>query len=126
MKNYEKYGEEIKKWDGGHNFCDEFIEPVILKQFDKNCGTTSCELCITLRMMWLFDDYEEPEVDWSKVEVDTPILVRQVEDGRWLERHFAKYEGGKVYAWEDGHTSWTEDNVTGWKYAKLAETEGAE
>ena len=70
------------------------------------------------------EEYKEPEVDWSKVKVDAPILVRQGNNGKWLERHFAKYENGDVYAWVDGQTSWTslyEEEVTAWKYAKLAE-----
>ena len=73
-----------------------------------------------------YEEPEKPEVDWSKVKVDTPILVRQGNNGRWLERHFAKYENGDVYAWVDGQTSWTslyEEEVTAWKYAKLAESE---
>ena len=75
------------------------------------------------------EDYEEPkepETDWSKVEVDTPILVRHGKNGGWLERHFAKYENGNVYAWVDGQTSWTvlhDKEVIAWKYAKLAESE---
>ena len=72
------------------------------------------------------EEYKEPPVDWSKVEVDTPILVRQTEDGEWLRRHFAKYEGGIVYTWKDALTSWTvsfDEDVTGWNYAKLAESE---
>ena len=72
------------------------------------------------------EEYKEPEVDWSKVKVDTPILVRQTEDGEWLRRHFAKYEGGIVYTWKDALTSWTvlhDEDVTAWKYAKLAESE---
>ena len=55
--------------------------------------------------------------------VDTPILVRQGKNGTWLERHFAKYENGDVYAWVDGQTSWTEKFMTPWKFAKLAEDE---
>ena len=69
------------------------------------------------------EEYEEPEVDWSKVKVDTPILVRQGKNGEWLERHFAKYENGDVYAWVDGQTSWTGADKIKWKYAKLAENE---
>ena len=79
-----------------------------------------------LQMIWLMEEYEEPkepETDWSKVEVDTPILVRQGEKGQWLERHFAKYENGDVYAWVDGQTSWTGADKIKWKYAKLAEGE---
>ena len=35
---------------------------------------------------------EEPEVDWSKVEVDTPILVRNTDNEEWNKRYFARYE----------------------------------
>lgn len=75
---------------------------------------------------WLFLEYEEPEVDWSKVKVDTPILVRDYESNKWTKRYFAKFVDGKVYAWNDGATSWTvlnEYEVTSWNYAKLAESE---
>ena len=70
------------------------------------------------------EEYKEPQVDWSKVEVDTPILVRQREDSKWYKRYFAKYENGKIYAWENGRTSWNLDNMAYWQYAKLAEDEG--
>lgn len=83
----------------------------------------SCEENI---LRWLFSEYEEPEVDWSKVKVDTPILVRESEKNPWLKRHFAKFKGGKVYAWNSGKTSWSiEDKIDMlcWKYAKLAESE---
>lgn len=75
---------------------------------------------------WLFSEYEEPEVDWSKVKVDTPILVKNTEAEEWQKRHFARFKNGKVYAWYDGLTSWStagEDHVNFWKYAKLAESE---
>lgn len=120
MKNYEKYADEIRKYEGIH-FCNEFIKPHILGT--DNCEGIDCQWCFMLKMLWLLDDYKEPEVDWSKVAVDTPIFVRQTEDGEWLRRHFAKYEGGIVYTWKDGHTSWTEDCMTGWDYGKLAESE---
>lgn len=64
---------------------------------------------------------EESEVDWSQVAVDTPILVRDYDNEVWRKRHFAKYDDGEVYAWIDRRTSWTEDDVTTWKFAKLAE-----
>lgn len=64
---------------------------------------------------------EEHEIDWYKVAVDTPILVKAYEDEKWYKRHFAKYEDGKVYAWSDAHTSWTGVSMTTWKFAKLAE-----
>ena len=123
MKNYEKYADELKEYKGV-NFCKDFVKPNILKS--EVCGGLACGACYMLQTIWLLEDYEEPETDWSKVEVDTPILVKQGENGTWIERHFAEYKNGIIYTWKDGHTSWTEDSMTGWKYAKLAESEGAE
>ena len=65
---------------------------------------------------------KESEIDWSKVAVDTPILVKDYENSNWDKRYFAKFENGKVYAWRDGRTSWSSNgNTDSWKYAKLAE-----
>lgn len=126
MKNYEKYADELKEYKG-LNFCIDFVIPNILKSED--CGGLACEACKMLQMLWLLEEYEEPEepeeheADWSKVAVDTPILVMGREDGVWIRRHFAKYEDGVVYAWNRGRTSWTEHDVIAWNYAKLAESE---
>ena len=78
-----------------------------------------------LQMLWLLEDYEE--VDWSKVAVDTPILVRNSDNEEWHKRYFACYENGTIYAWVSGRTSWAaidNDDVCAWKYAKLAEVKG--
>ena len=121
MKNYEKYAEEIRESDGSE-LCEDFIIPNILKS--DNCGGMNCLKCRVLQTIWLMEEYEEPETDWSKVEVDTPILVRDYESQEWEARHFAKYEDGVIYTWDGGSTSWTsKGNVTEWKYAKLAEGE---
>ena len=124
MKNYEEYAEKIREYNGS-NFCDDFIISHILKS-NEQCGDMDCKACQMLCMIWLLEDYKEPEVDWSKVEVDTPILVRQTEDEdeEWERRHFAKYENGKVYVWSDGCTSWSsEGHMVIWNFAKLAESE---
>ena len=117
MKNYEKYADEIREYNGD-SFCADFVKPNILKS--EYCDL-DCTRCRMLQALWLLEDYEEPEVDWSKVEVDTPILVRANEAKPWVRRYFAKYEDGIVYAWNDGRTSWNEAVATVWKYAKLAE-----
>lgn len=62
-------------------------------------------------------------VDWSKIAVDTPILVGN-DNKTWTKRYFARYEDGKVYAWLNGKTSWSaisELSIGYWSYAKLAE-----
>lgn len=63
-------------------------------------------------------------IDWSKVKVDTPILVREFESAEWVKRHFAFFKNEKVYVWEGGLTSWTCDGLEdamSWEHAKLAE-----
>lgn len=63
-------------------------------------------------------------VDWSKVAVDTPILVKQYEQDEWEKRHFAYFKDERVYAWLCGATSWSADyegDTTDWNFAKLAE-----
>ena len=125
MKNYEKYADELKEYKGS-NFCKDFVMPNILES--DNCGCLACGACYMLQTIWLleeYEDYEEPETDWSKVEVDTPILVRNDDYATtsWLRRYFAEYDDGVVYAWICGCTSWNETVMTPWKYAKLAESE---
>ena len=125
MKNYEKYVDEMKEYKG-QNFCKDFVKPNILKS--DSCDGLACGACYMLQTIWLLEEYEEPQVDWSKVEVDTPILVRNYEDTEstavvWLKRYFAEYKDGLVYTWTNGRTSWNEDCTNGWKYAKLAENE---
>lgn len=63
-------------------------------------------------------------VDWSKVEVDTPIFVRGSNEEVWKCRYFAMYRDGEVYAWQNGRTSWSnqiKNLPIAWKIAKLAE-----
>lgn len=64
-------------------------------------------------------DYEIP-IDWSKVQIDTPILV-SIDGNKWHKRYFAKYEDDIIYAFNDGRTSWTAlpQDYIDWKYVKL-------
>nr|DAO59284.1 MAG TPA: hypothetical protein [Caudoviricetes sp.] len=63
-------------------------------------------------------------VDWSKVKVDTPVLV-SFDGCNWFKKYFAKVQNNTIYTWDNGATSWSVSNkeycVTSWKYAKLAE-----
>lgn len=121
MTNAEKYREKIENYKGV-NFCMDFVKPLVLEEKGLSCSGVACNHCYMLQMIWLMDEYKEPETDWGKVEIDTLILVRDCYNEVWLKRYFAKYENGKVYAWADGATSWSSDDITcGWKYAKLAE-----
>lgn len=71
---------------------------------------------------WLNAEYQEPSVDWSKVPIDTPVLVSS--DGEiWYRRFFAGMRDGKPETFNSGATSWSvDDNRTCvWKYMRLAE-----
>ncbi len=129
MTNREKYAERILDIAcSGTRIAvkKNVMEPV-------PCSDISCKYCY-LRLKkgsrcddackeWCESEYEEPSIDWSKIPVDTPILVKNNHDDEWLHRHFAKFEDGVVYAWDDGKTSWSLSSLgkVDWKYAKLAE-----
>ena len=65
----------------------------------------------------------EEETDWSKVPINTPILVRNSNDDLWERRHFAGFKNGYVQAFLRGCTSWTMPDVIGWTYAKLVDSD---
>lgn len=102
------------------------------------CDDTRCTECLFIHssycsdtaLNWLLMEHKEepevPEVDWSKVKVDTPILVKDTKEEKWAKRYFAKFVHGTVYAWGSGATSWSaagELDMTSWNCAKLAESE---
>ena len=63
----------------------------------------------------------EEVIDWSKIPVDTKVLVSK--DGKyWYKRYFAKYEKGKVFCFDSGATSFSVEDDFGtsiWQYVKL-------
>ena len=130
MTNREKFAEQILDIACSGNRIavnKKTGEPV-------GCETINCHeyelnrsfvLCKTPLEHWCNAEYVEPQIDWSKVPVDTPILVRDSENEPWRHRYFAKYENNRVYAWGGGATSWSAENnyanTTDWVYGKLAE-----
>lgn len=131
MLNREKYGNEIIELAVNKGmFCIKNGEPVLCEETEcKDCDfheSDSCKGSTYNFREWLNSEYVEPPVDWSKVAVDTPILVRDSEEEAWRKRHFAKYENETVYAWDGGKTSWSVGSklrIFDWKFAKLAESE---
>ena len=96
-----------------------FAEIKITKIYDlSEYASMSLEFSTENRdLLWNVED----EVDWDEVEVDTKVLVRDKPDGEWVKRHFAKYENGKVYVFNDGRTSWNNEGITHWEETKLWE-----
>ena len=126
MLNKEKYAkelEEILEIGEPFGFDEKHNEICICRNMQ--CGI--CKFCIgdgciAKRREWLNSEYVEP-VDWSKVPVDTPILVRDSEKVEWKKRHFACINDGKVCTWCNGGTLWSAGNsdILSWNYAKIAE-----
>lgn len=122
MTNAEKYKDFLLK---ENDFCKEFLIPIVLKKFGIDCNCIKCSQCHVLTTIFLNEEYQEPKTDWSKVQVDTPILVCDSEEDGWIEAHFAKCENDMVYAWDDGRTSYTsrKSDCSYFEHAKLAEDE---
>lgn len=128
MLNREKYAKEI------FEIACEGSRVAVVDGKPRKCKGLSCHDCDFVNSCadcenqiekWANSEYVEPPVDWSKVPVDTPILVKPREESEWIERHFAKFENGEVYVWDNGTTSWTADPeyITHWGYARLPESE---
>lgn len=132
MTNYEHYKNEIKKIT---NLGLPFAVNKNSKQIEL-CGFCTCEYCVIndidayncskAKFKWAYEEYVEPDADWSKVVIDTKILVKHNRNSEWKPRYFAKYDGNNVYAWSNGTTSFScnhDKDYTPWSYAKLAEDE---
>lgn len=127
MTNYEHYKDKIEK------ITRLGYEIAVNKHDNKpcTCDNLSCDDCIAgtttcfeTISKWADEEYIEPGVDWSKVPVDTPVLVKLYSDEKWIRRYFAKYQNGCVYTFSNGATSWSNDEgTTSWNFAKLAEGE---
>ena len=123
MTNREKYAKEIL------NIACAGKRIAVKNGVPCDCSATDCGECDLSHgdghcsgelVEWCNSEYVEPPVDGSKVPIDTPILVRDLENEKWTKRHFAKYEGGKVYAFRNGGTSWSGCWPVCWEQAKLA------
>lgn len=70
---------------------------------------------------WLNAEYQEPPVDWSKVPIDTPVLVSDTKE-KWFRGHFAGTDReGRLQVYAHGGTLWSsEGKVSKWKYMRLA------
>lgn len=141
MKNREKYRDEIMEAIKGRradndNMC-RFLRDNVIPRFASEadverevCGNLECYTCANLFAFWLDEEYIEPpkpEVDWSKVPVDTLVRVRDRESEAWRLQYFKGIDDSstdRFMVWECGATSVTaEGDYTNWKYCELVEDE---
>lgn len=137
MKNREKHREEIIKAIKSRETC-EFMNDTVIPEFIGSktdskciCEMGDCRACLIRFTLWLDEEYMEPpkpEVDWSKVPVDTLVMVRNHESKDWNLRYFKRFEPNwfpHFVTWVDGKTSKTVDYFAAedWKYCELVEDE---
>ena len=94
--------------------CNKFIYANCLKSiFPKMKGNEVLKIATELGV-----------VDWSKVPVDTPVIVWDKCPEISQRRYFAKFKHGQIFTWNEGATSWSafsKDACTPWLNGKLAE-----
>ena len=104
----------------------------MLPHFGKGgCACISCSWCSIMLNLWLDEEYIEPpkpEVDWSKVPVDTLVRVRDREEQEWILRYFKGINEDSLRhryeAWKSGATSKTANGeYLCWYYCELVEDE---
>ena len=98
-------------------YCDGEKYP-----FVSNFNTLVAEDLLTDRNYIAIEDYIDT-IDWSKVPVDTPVLVRDYNKETWKHRYFAKYEDGAYFVYTSGQTSWSTSTnaMVEYNYIKLAD-----
>lgn len=125
MKNREEY----------KDILDDMLARIVAVVDGKPtlCEDTDCKNClfrddcVVIRDRkkvadWLNAEYQEPSVDWSKVPIDTPVLVSG--NGKtWYRRYFAGIRNGNKEAYDVGATAWSvyDNRTCAWPFMKLAE-----
>lgn len=98
-----------------------------------NCLFNHNSPCRVAKMKWLdqpvFD--QEKDIDWSKVPVDTPVLVWNRDTETECRRHFCELKCAEPYIFRTfaiGKTSWTayECDRSDWEHCKLYRQEDIE
>lgn len=131
MTNFEKFGKEIivdlikergygiggiNKKNGKLMRCDnDGIEACEECVFNGECGSEE------KTREWLDAEYQAYQaVDWSKVPIDTKVLVSS--DGvTWYKRYFAGVlcKTGCHQVFANGADNWSNSLTESWKYIKL-------
>ena len=107
MKNKEKYAKEIIEIAATGTsvaMCNGVLREC--RGLDcSQCDFCSDGECDEKIKEWAESEYIEYETDWSKVPVDTPVVIRgAVEDRRYFNKLLAN---GRLVLFQNGRTSWS-------------------
>ena len=117
MTNYEYYKEQIERIARlGRRVAMDATTGEIVCCVDIDCNEclfqgSEDEKCSQKAFKWADEEYKEPEIDWSKVPIDTPVLVSNNKKS-WYNRYFAgiDYKGDPA-VFSDGRTSWSNETL---------------
>ena len=92
-----------------------------------NCGENGrCKKDKEAIAKWMNEEYIDPaeRIDWSRIAIDTPILVRNDECNIWERGYFAGIGKDGIFVYPNGTTNFTqssrEDKPVVYKHARLA------
>ena len=113
----------------GRIICTDLAQEthtIVLAALEAGCGVELVRRCNSSMTTLAGVQFEPiPDVDWTQVEVDTPIWVRTTDCDPWVTRHFSKFDPttNAVYAWNDGYTSHTRERrgSSSWNQAALTD-----
>lgn len=88
-----------------------------------SCGFYENPKCV-IEKVQAWSDNNQFEIDWNKVPIDTPVLVRDAFDEEWEERYFAAYlpnASTKFFTFDDDSTIKYAQDIIHWVECKLAD-----
>lgn len=116
--------EVFEKCNDGDYVIDNFNRKWKLDKGDLSCDCGDINNFYNLKQISELDFRKFYDIDWSKVEVDTKILVSN-DNKKWYRRYFAEFKNYKIYTFDNGTTSFTYSytGLVPWNYAKLYKEE---
>lgn len=86
--------------------------------------TSSQNIKYIIEKVQFWSDKNQPEIDWNKVPIDTPVLVRDSFDDGFAKRYFAMYlpnARARFCTFNYGYTRENAKGISYWSECKLAD-----
>lgn len=92
-----------------------------INNIERNTNNEICERCTLKIRPELVNNFKSKysNTDWSKVKIDTKVLVRDTNIDYWRRGYFAKYDGEKFYIFDNGANSFTSNRCKQYKQCIL-------
>lgn len=112
--------------------CEELMLVGIGDEKCVKCGSENLRWFNASKQEWTIEELkqagftveEQVQINWNKIEVDTPVLVKDNNMEKWVEAYFADFVDARVYTFPNGLTSHSYQGIfmVGWDEAKLVES----